>query len=249
MPAILTKDLPPHLQFLREFPFSHPEEVSVPRPRIDLPLPYCGVHTMAGTVNVGNPHPAEIDAEALAAGLAGEMRWANQGVAPRQVSVATHSVVVCRVLRSYAGDGPALVGLLHDGSEYLLRDLPSPVKRLLPDYRGLEKRLQSAIYDRFGVTPDLVARTERELELIDAAAAVAEAQFLFKLDYFDALVRADHPHRLAPRSGDNLDPVWRAVARCAGQLDLLHGRDPKDLFLRELHRCLFNVQLARDARG
>jgi len=65
-------------------------------------------------------------------------------------SIAQHCVLV-----SYICDKKdALHGLLHDGSEFALTDLPSPLKRM-PEFAGykiVEKILQNAIYRKFGLT-------------------------------------------------------------------------------------------------
>ena len=39
--------------------------------------------------------------------------------------------------------------LLHDASEAYLGDIPSPLKRLLPDYREIEQSVQSGIEEKF----------------------------------------------------------------------------------------------------
>lgn len=65
-------------------------------------------------------------------------------------SVAQHSVLVSM----FASD--PRYGLLHDASEAYLVDIPSPIKRseTFREYRNLERKLQSSIYDRFGLKLD-----------------------------------------------------------------------------------------------
>jgi hypothetical protein len=48
----------------------------------------------------------------------------------------------------------ALAALLHDASEYLLCDMPTPVKYhpLMEGYRILERRLQGAVGDKYGAS-------------------------------------------------------------------------------------------------
>src|SRR5262249_11367093 len=68
-------------------------------------------------------------------------------------SVAQHSVLV-----SYACEpADALYGLLHDAAEAYLGDVSSPLKRTmyLSGYRALEDRIQSLIYQRFGLSPTM----------------------------------------------------------------------------------------------
>lgn len=61
-------------------------------------------------------------------------------------SVAQHSVLV-----SYAvPEQYALDGLLHELEEFVLNDISSPVKSLLPDYRALSNRIGEYLAGVFG---------------------------------------------------------------------------------------------------
>ncbi len=67
-------------------------------------------------------------------------------------SVAEHCVRVAEMLPQRW----KLRGLLHDGSEYVLPDVAAPIK-VLPEFqwfRALEDRVQTAIYERFGLDGD-----------------------------------------------------------------------------------------------
>ena len=56
-----------------------------------------------------------------------------------------------------------LACLLHDASEAYLSDITRPVKRHLPEYKKMEKRLQDTIYNKFLIT----ALSGEELALVD----------------------------------------------------------------------------------
>ncbi len=63
-------------------------------------------------------------------------------------SVADHSVRVSRAVPERF----ALWGLLHDGAEAYLQDLPRPVKRAVQGYRELEEAMLRVVAERFGLT-------------------------------------------------------------------------------------------------
>jgi len=91
----------------------------------------------------------DVDITDVAHALALCNRFAGHTIVP--VSVAQHSVYVCRLLWNTGG---ALCGLLHDASEAYLGDVVKWVKDspAFSEYREVERRAQQVIYERFGVT-------------------------------------------------------------------------------------------------
>lgn len=76
------------------------------------------------------------------------------GATQQAYSVAQHSVLVSRLL-------PAdlkMAGLLHDASEYVLCDLPRPIKELpcMASYKALEETMTAEIFQQFGVRRELI---------------------------------------------------------------------------------------------
>lgn len=60
-------------------------------------------------------------------------------------TVAQHSVLV-----SYLVPGDqALAGLMHDGHEAFVCDIPTPLKMLIPQYKGIEKHCMRELRTRF----------------------------------------------------------------------------------------------------
>jgi 5'-deoxynucleotidase YfbR-like HD superfamily hydrolase len=94
--------------------------------------------------------PSAICIEDIAHHLGAINRWAGATRVP--FSVAQHSVHVSRQLDEH-GPAVALVGLLHDGSEAYLCDVPRPLKQsdTFAAYRAAEARLQAAVYAAFGL--------------------------------------------------------------------------------------------------
>lgn len=118
------------------------------------------------------PTPAMIHIEDIAHHLATEARFAN--ATGRPWVVAAHSLLVADLLRRRSTPSPrdVLRGLLHDAAEYVLRDLPGPLKRFpeLAGYRKIEARVEAAIIERF----DLGTLKPRCVKEADDLALIAE---------------------------------------------------------------------------
>jgi hypothetical protein len=91
-----------------------------------------------------NPEQNEITVEDIAHGLAQTCRFAGQCNA--FFSVAEHSVLVSQVVRR-----SKLAALFHDAAEAFVGDMSGPLKRLVPEYKAIEKRIERAIFLRLGI--------------------------------------------------------------------------------------------------
>lgn len=90
------------------------------------------------------------------------------GACRNYYSVAEHSVWV-----SYeCAPEDALEGLLHDASEAYLGDMVTSVKRLIPEYKALEKKMEAVIAEQFGIRYPWPASVQRA----DLAVLMAEAR-------------------------------------------------------------------------
>lgn len=99
---------------------------------------------------VDAPNPGKIHLSDIAHALAFQCRFT--GHSRDFYSVAEHSVVGSRLI-----SGDILIRkafLLHDAAEAFLGDMAYPVKRLFPEFRVLEERVQDAIHTRFGLDLD-----------------------------------------------------------------------------------------------
>lgn len=62
-------------------------------------------------------------------------------------SVAQHSV-----LASYlVPENDQFAALMHDAAEAYVGDVPTPLKQLLPEYKVIEKRIETCLFERFGL--------------------------------------------------------------------------------------------------
>jgi len=56
---------------------------------------------------------------------------------------------------------------LHDGAEYVFGDIPTPLKRMLPDYDKMEKAAQDIIMESFGLHNNENALNKKTIKRID----------------------------------------------------------------------------------
>lgn len=98
-------------------------------------------------------------------------------------SVAEHSVLVATLMeRFYSGD--PFEGLMHDALEAYLVDVPSPIKRLLPDYKELDHHLDTQLRAHYGLQPE----KSSECKFADRIALFIEAYYLIPsggANYYD----------------------------------------------------------------
>jgi len=92
------------------------------------------------------PKPEQIDIEDIATALSNECRFG--GHTKSFYSVAEHSILVATICPAPL----ALVGLLHDASEAYLRDIASPIKQYLANYKELEEKLMNANISFFKIS-------------------------------------------------------------------------------------------------
>lgn len=105
-----------------------------------------------------DPRAEDICIDDIAHALAHVCRFG--GHTPAHYSVAQHSVFVSQVVEQLGGSAEEVrYGLLHDASEAYLGDVVWPLKRCpeMAGYRALEKRVEAAIEERFGLPAEMPA--------------------------------------------------------------------------------------------
>lgn len=121
-----------------------------------------------------NVKAEQINIEDIAVSLSNICRFA--GHLPEFYSVAQHSVLCSQIVPAEF----ALEALLHDATEAYCQDIPAPLKRLLPDYREIEGKLDIVIRGKFNLPAgmsvpvkyaDLImlATERRDLEIDDGS--------------------------------------------------------------------------------
>ena len=91
----------------------------------------------------------------IAIALSRECRFAGQS--HRFYSVAQHSIECSYIVP----DAFKLEALLHDAVEAYCKDIPSPLKKLLPDYKKIENNIDLVIRKKFNLPLTISAEVKR----------------------------------------------------------------------------------------
>lgn len=131
-----------------------------------------------------DPRADEIDIEDIAHALSQICRYS--GHCEYFYSVAEHSWHVSHMVpREHA-----LAGLLHDGTEAYLLDMPRPVKRFMPEYQALEDLNWCVLASKFGLPEEMPA----SIKEADNGILMVEKQLLFGPEPMPWAFHAPLPH-------------------------------------------------------
>lgn len=151
------------------------------------------VHTVSG--NKFNPlsgRVTEVDVLDIAHGLSQVVRYSGQ--CSSFYSVAEHSLLVLDILKTlYPKDIESQwAGLLHDATEAYICDLPTPIKKLLPQYQEIEANLNSQISEYFEIR--WTKQVKERVKEADRIALALEVPHLFEdlEDWYDLVDQYHH---------------------------------------------------------
>ena len=94
-----------------------------------------------------SPETYDFNIEEIAHSLARLCRFTGHVNTNGIYSVAQHSVLVSEIVP----DELKLAALMHDAAEAYIGDVNSPLKQLLPEYKKIEKKVEKAIFNYFGL--------------------------------------------------------------------------------------------------
>lgn len=103
--------------------------------------------------NLARPNPDDVDIADIAHALSRICRFTGHVTTIENYSVAQHSVLVSHLVPPQF----ALQGLLHDAPEAYIGDISAPLKRMLPDYQAIERRVEQSVFEKFGLPLELDA--------------------------------------------------------------------------------------------
>lgn len=107
--------------------------------------------------NLLEPSVAAVSIDGIAHALSNLCRFT--GHVREFYSVAQHSLMVSLIVP----ESMAREGLLHDAQEAYIGDVSTPLKRLLPRYKEIEKNLEGVIAEKFGLdwSPEALSQVKR----------------------------------------------------------------------------------------
>ena len=164
------------------------------------------VVTQGGRFELNNP---VWRIESIAHSLAQCARFNGHGAFPW--SVADHSSMVAALMMTEVGGDP-FEGLLHDATECVMSDIPSPFKPQLPDWRAIDARLEKSMRAHY----ELPEKKSEECKVADWLALFIEADVLMP----ERGSTFEDPAGLRPKALELRKQGWRPIER-----DWRTGRD------------------------
>lgn len=165
------------------------------------------------------PDPSPVAIETLAHALCRVNRFTGHTSGQLGYSVAQHSLNVMALLPREL----QLQGLMHDAHEALVGDVAAPLKMLLPDYREIERRVETYLRMSFGLPAEFDPVVKRaDLWMLHAESAHFQTHTIPAPDDTTG-INLDAPLYLKPRRLPSLKGQFlyhfHRLTREAEQLD------------------------------
>lgn len=142
-------------------------------------------------IDLRNFHAEQVNLEDISHGLAKECRFGLSLGLDVHYSVAQHCVVMANYALDVIGDPEiARLCLMHDASEAYLMDIPSGLKKMLPDYLRLEEEVTQVINDKYNLKYNIRAAV---VKTMDTRILVDEV-ILFLPNHLDTIKRQLWPN-------------------------------------------------------
>lgn len=140
-------------------------ETQVPRGRTGF------MYTNSGLLVTDDEDDSNVKIEDIAHALSMQCRFG--GHCSSFYSVAEHSVFVSEIVPPEF----ALEGLLHDSAEAYVTDVPTPIKKMCPDFVSIEDKFYLKICRKFSIPVQM----SLEVKVADRIALYNEARYLTKI--------------------------------------------------------------------
>ena len=168
-------------------------------------------------IDLASPDTYEFKVEPIAKMLSKVKRFNGYGQ-----DVATHSVLMARILYSYTGNPHiALAGLLHDAQEAFIGDVATPVKHAVGTaWEVMEVNLQRAIMSQLCPNRKHTLAIQPLIKLVDTYLLKIEIEALFMIDTY------------------KYNDAWNFLDKIVVPAEVVFscyctGDKPSDLFIRE----------------
>lgn len=151
-----------------------------------------------------DPVPHAIQIEDIAHALSNLCRF--NGHCYDFYSVAQHSYIASFLVPEQY----ALEALMHDAAEAYVGDVTAPLKKLIPEYKVIEKRVHEAVFKHFGLNPELPKEVK----------------------HADLVMLATEQRDLMPAHDDN----WAIIDGIEPDFDTINPAPPREAYRLFMHR-------------
>lgn len=117
-------------------------------------MKYITLHRKDG-FDISNIRTQDVDIKDIARSLSHLCRFG--GHVQRFYSVAEHSLRIMALV----SDRFKFEALMHDAVEAYMQDIPAPLKRFLPQYKHIERQVDSTIRNKYNLPPKISSTVHR----------------------------------------------------------------------------------------